>query len=69
MEQRPLGRSGAQLSAIGFGCMGLVGWYGERNDVEARAAVLEALELGVWMLRPGEAKTVARRIRDVLKSA
>jgi hypothetical protein len=33
---------GAQLSAIGFGCMGLVGWYGERNDVEARAAVLEA---------------------------
>ncbi len=29
----------------------------------------EALELGVWMLRPGEAKTVARRIRDVLKSA
>jgi aryl-alcohol dehydrogenase-like predicted oxidoreductase len=47
MEQRPLGRSGAQLSAIGFGCMGLVGWYGERNDVEARAAVLEALELGV----------------------
>ena len=47
MEQRSLGRSGARFGAIGFGCMGLVGWYGERNDAEARATVLEALERGV----------------------
>jgi aryl-alcohol dehydrogenase-like predicted oxidoreductase len=47
MEQRSLGRSGARLPAIGFGCMGLVGWYGERNDAEARATLLEALEHGV----------------------
>jgi aryl-alcohol dehydrogenase-like predicted oxidoreductase len=47
MEHRPLGRSGVRLPAIGFGCMGLVGWYGERDDVEARATVLEALERGV----------------------
>ncbi len=47
MEQRPLGRSGVRLPAIGFGCMGLVGWYGERDDAEARATVLEALERGV----------------------
>ncbi|MFN0172092.1 MAG: aminotransferase class V-fold PLP-dependent enzyme [Bryobacteraceae bacterium] len=37
-------------------------------SIEVRPA-REALELGVWMLRPGEAKTVARRIRDLLKSA
>lgn len=36
-----------QVPAIGFGCMGLVGWYGERNDDEARATVLEALESGI----------------------
>ncbi|MFO1401258.1 MAG: aldo/keto reductase [Steroidobacteraceae bacterium] len=47
MEQRSLGRSGVRLPSIGFGCMGLVGWYGERNDAEARATVLEALERGV----------------------
>ena len=45
--RRPLGRSGAEVSAIGFGCMGLVGWYGTRNDPESRAALLEALDCGV----------------------
>src|SRR5882757_3670823 len=44
---RSLGNSGVQLSALGFGCMGLIGWYGERNDDEARATVFEALERGV----------------------
>jgi aryl-alcohol dehydrogenase-like predicted oxidoreductase len=35
------------VSAIGFGCMGLVGWYGARNDEEARATLLAAVERGV----------------------
>jgi aryl-alcohol dehydrogenase-like predicted oxidoreductase len=35
------------VSAIGFGCMGSVGWYGERNDDEARATLLEAIDRGV----------------------
>jgi aryl-alcohol dehydrogenase-like predicted oxidoreductase len=30
--------------------MGLVGWYGERNDAEARATVLAALDAGVTHL-------------------
>ena len=46
-QLRELGRSGAMVSAVGFGCMGLVGWYGTRNDVESQATLREALEKGV----------------------
>jgi aryl-alcohol dehydrogenase-like predicted oxidoreductase len=47
MQSRILGHTGERLSAVGFGCMGLVGWYGERNDGEARATLLAALDGGM----------------------
>ena len=47
MEARLLGRTGDRLSAVGFGCMGLVGWYGTRDDAEARATLLEAVDRGM----------------------
>jgi aryl-alcohol dehydrogenase-like predicted oxidoreductase len=47
MQTRPLGNTGSHISALGFGCMGLVGWYGTRNDDEARATLLAALDAGV----------------------
>jgi len=47
MQQRPLGSTGEMLPAIGLGCMGLVGWYGERDDTEARATLERALDLGI----------------------
>jgi aryl-alcohol dehydrogenase-like predicted oxidoreductase len=50
MQQRPLGRTGVQLSALGFGCMTLIGWYGTRNDEEARATLLTALDQGITHL-------------------
>jgi len=50
MQQRPLGSSGVSLSALGFGCMTLIGWYGTRNDDEARATLLSALDQGVTHL-------------------
>jgi aryl-alcohol dehydrogenase-like predicted oxidoreductase len=50
MQQRPLGRTGIQLSALGFGCMTLIGWYGTRNDEEARATLLSALDQGITHL-------------------
>jgi aryl-alcohol dehydrogenase-like predicted oxidoreductase len=50
MQTRQLGRTGERISALGFGCMGLVGWYGERNDAEARATLLAALDSGVTHL-------------------
>jgi aryl-alcohol dehydrogenase-like predicted oxidoreductase len=50
MQQRPLGRTGARVSALGFGCMTLIGWYGTRNDEEARATLRSALDQGVTHL-------------------
>ncbi len=50
MQMRALGRTGERLSAIGFGCMGLVGWYGARNDEESRATLVAAIERGVTHL-------------------
>ena len=45
--RRPVGRGPARVTPIGFGCMGLVGWYGSRNDEEARATLLAAVDAGV----------------------
>lgn len=47
LAQRLLGSSSAALPALGFGCMGLVGWYGARDDDEARATLLAAVEAGI----------------------
>lgn len=35
------------MSALGLGCMGLIGWYGQRNDEEARATLLAALDADI----------------------
>jgi aryl-alcohol dehydrogenase-like predicted oxidoreductase len=50
MRHRTLGTTGESVSAIGLGCMGLVGWYGERDDREAAATVRHALDIGVTHL-------------------
>ena len=47
LPQRQIGSSSTQVPALGFGCMGLVGWYGTRNDDEARATLLAAVDAGV----------------------
>jgi aryl-alcohol dehydrogenase-like predicted oxidoreductase len=47
MEQRRLGATGAQIPAIGLGCMGMSMWLGERDDEESARVLLEALDLGV----------------------
>ncbi|MEO7650323.1 MAG: selenocysteine synthase [Bryobacteraceae bacterium] len=38
-------------------------------SIELRPGAKDCLEVAVWMLQPGEAQIVARRIREVLKSA
>lgn len=50
MQTRFLGGTGERLPALGFGCMGLVGWYGTRDDAEARATLLEAIDRGITHL-------------------
>jgi len=38
-------------------------------SIELRPGAHDALEVAVWMLQPGEAQIVARRIREVLKGS
>ena len=38
-------------------------------SIEVVPGSREALQIGVWMLQPGEAEIVARRVREILKSA
>jgi aryl-alcohol dehydrogenase-like predicted oxidoreductase len=47
MQYRQLGNTGETIPAIGLGCMGMVGWYGKRDDDEARATLRRALDLGI----------------------
>lgn len=48
--ERPLGRSGAGISALGLGCMSLSGAYGEADDEASIALVHAAIEMGVTHL-------------------
>lgn len=48
--ERPLGRSGATISAIGLGCMSLSGVYGEADDEASIALVHAATEMGMTHL-------------------
>jgi aryl-alcohol dehydrogenase-like predicted oxidoreductase len=56
MKKRTLGNSGLQVSAIGYGCMGLAGVYGAAGDPhDAIGLIHAAVECGVTMFDTAEA--------------
>jgi aryl-alcohol dehydrogenase-like predicted oxidoreductase len=56
MKKRALGRSGLQVSEIGFGCMGLSFGYGQALDTAAALALIrEAFASGVTFFDTAEA--------------
>ncbi len=46
MKNRKLGTNGPLVSAIGLGCMGMSGVYGQSDDATSIATIERALELG-----------------------
>ncbi|MFG2457867.1 aldo/keto reductase [Streptomyces sp. NPDC048523] len=54
MPTRTLGTTGPQVSALGLGCMGMSGMYGEADRAESIATIHAALEAGVTLLDTGD---------------
>lgn len=55
MEYRPFGRTGMEVSAIGFGCWEMGGTYGPIDEEEVIAAIHRALDLGLNCFDTAEA--------------
>src|SRR5262245_15196623 len=55
METRKLGRGGPTVPAVGLGCMGMTGIYGEPNEAESIATIHRAVDLGVNLIVTSDA--------------
>ncbi len=54
MKTRMLGTNGAEVSAIGLGCMGMSGMYGPADEEESVATIQAALDAGITLLDTGD---------------
>lgn len=55
MKTRKLGKNGPTVSALGLGCMGMTGVYGEPNDAESIATIHRAIDLGMNLVVTSDA--------------
>src|SRR6187402_686607 len=71
LPTRQLGRSGAAVSAIGLGCMGMSEFYGTADEARSVDTIHRAIDLGVTFLDTADIygpftneELVGRAIRD-----
>src|SRR2546425_3068630 len=55
MDTRKLGKNGPAASALGLGCMGMTGIYGEPNESESIATIHRAIDHGVNLIVTSDA--------------
>jgi len=55
MKTRRLGKNGPTVSALGLGCMGMTGIYGEPNEPESIATIHRAIDLGMNLIVTSDA--------------
>src|SRR6266849_11151795 len=55
MNTRKLGKNGPAVPALGLGCMGMTGIYGEPNEPESIATIHRAIDLGVNLIVTSDA--------------
>src|SRR2546422_8765465 len=55
MDTRKLGKNGPAASALGLGCMGMRGIYGEPNWSESIATIHRSIDLGVNLIVASDA--------------
>ncbi len=72
MKTRRLGKNGPTVSALGLGCMGMTGVYGEPNEPESIATIHRAIDLGMNLIVTSDAygaganeELVGRAIRSM----
>jgi aryl-alcohol dehydrogenase-like predicted oxidoreductase len=71
MEMRQLGSNGPTVSALGLGCMGMSGVYGDADEAESLATIHAALDAGVTLLDTGDFYGMGHNellIRDALRT-
>ena len=55
MDTRKLGKNGPAVSALGLGCMGMTGIYGEPDGAESIATIHRAIGLGINLIVTSDA--------------
>jgi len=55
MKMRKLGKNGPTVPAIGLGCMGMTGIYGDVDQAEAIATIQRSIDLGVNLIVTSDA--------------
>lgn len=55
VPKRKLGNNGPEVSAIGYGAMGLEGYYGAAEEQDALATIRHALDIGVSLIDTADA--------------